>query len=302
MLADNAEIQKLIKQLASINRIDRLEAARQFDAMPKLPAEAVKPLLRFARSELTDAVVPKRSPIRGERLAEIPFVGDETALVRIKANPNEFVGEPFVIGGMVQVSDLYAGAYRNSSNSYYSLTFMPLTKSAEPDYRDSAYLYVPRQFGAALIEQLATREEGGFDGTVLRARVTLDRNRYQDPESWEYLELLDWQFLSDDRKTWTPWAFEGIQICESIMPKIGKEAMPVLLEIVGIQHADGDPIDALIRMAAAKTLVKMDAKTRQAASVRLSMQSKKTKDKKQSLYLLQLSKELARPQPKQKKS
>jgi hypothetical protein len=72
-------------------------------------------------------------------------------------------------------------------------------------------LYVRRQISKNLVEKITEAVVGTrHNSEIIRVKALILENRY-DPHCGIMAELIDWQFLSSDNKSWQDWAIsEGI--------------------------------------------------------------------------------------------
>lgn len=140
----------------------------------------------------------------------IPLKGDETSLIRVKADPDKYLGKEIIICGGVAISDYYNFGYENSHNTHYSLKFVELGKDTNQKGEDVS-LYFQKRLGAAIIQTItkeAEQSKGNFY-KIARVKVLLDSHRFADGKQWDLLEVRDVQFLRDNKKDWMPWIIEN---------------------------------------------------------------------------------------------
>jgi len=195
----------LVERLQSSDQSVRVSAATALLA-DGVPREAVPSILQFIRleiAELSTSPLRKRYPA----VTEVPMMGDETSLVRIKADPRSYLDKTFVIVGGISASSYYGFGYRDAESTHYAMNFVEVDKSAKKT-GNSADLYVPRTFSALLVERMVQAEEQGFSGLLVRIRATLDSARYEGAMTWNLMEVIDWQMLDREANRWKPWALE----------------------------------------------------------------------------------------------
>ena len=137
-------------------------------------------------------------------ITDVPVVGDETPLVKVKANPRDYIDKPFILVGALSVTDHYAGRYSEAKASRVSLCLDELRADASRT-GDIIDLYVSRSFSKALVDAVTETTEKGYAGKLVRVRATIVRDRYDDKAPAQ-AELLDWQFSNAARTGWQPWA------------------------------------------------------------------------------------------------
>jgi len=135
----------------------------------------------------------------------VPLKGDETPLVRVKANPERYVGKVFIICGGLFIGDFYNYFYEGRQDTHYSLRFFDVGKTS--DVRgETAYLYLLKAIGAEIVEGVSKRQETGYNNAKLaRLRVMLRPEAYARGKQWDMFEVVDVQFIQEDRKDWQPW-------------------------------------------------------------------------------------------------
>ncbi len=132
---------------------------------------------------------------------KIPFVGDETSINSIEASPTDFIGESFVICGLVSIGSRYSSGYRSADLSHYSLYFSPIGTDNRRK-GGNVFLFLDRKLGKKAVDRLIEKiESEGEDSTRVRITATISEERYSR-NAWEFLEILDIQFPKDD---WSGW-------------------------------------------------------------------------------------------------
>ena len=254
----------LIPLLTSADRMKRHEAAVSLAQMPKVPEDALEAIAGYLKLEVMQAMVPDKRADKegGKPMARLPMVGDEITLPRIKADPAAYVDSVFVLGGAIEMSDSYSWGFVDAKNEYYSFRLSVATKNG--DFGDSATLYMRRFDGAALAEKIARAQERQ-DGAVLaiRLRCLIRRERLDHDLSaaTNSIEIVDWQMLDDEGKTWTPWTFEAVGLGYMLMSKVGKAATSTCLAIVLDEQEFQNPkADALLKGTAISHLLKLPIK------------------------------------------
>jgi hypothetical protein len=138
--------------------------------------------------------------------------------VRIKANPEQYVGKEFIICGGLRLSDYYNFSYSNAHDSHYSLRLNEAGKDTTT-IGTQVSLYLSKSVGVPIVDDLTHWEEGnrGSGGDRLklaRVRATLVPSIYVHDKQWDMMEVLDVQFVKEDWKSWKPWFLEGIRQAE----------------------------------------------------------------------------------------
>jgi hypothetical protein len=144
------------------------------------------------------------------KLEKLPVLGDETPLVKIKANPGDYTHKPAIICGGLKISDEYVGPYKFKVmvEKFYSLLFVEFKATDTSKVGDYAHLYLAKSsYSRPIIDSIAKLQAKEFKGS-LAARVQVCVNpaiieHYTDP--WRTMEVLDVQFPEKGGKGWEPW-------------------------------------------------------------------------------------------------
>lgn len=155
----------------------------------------------------------------------IPYQGDEVALVRVMANPEEYVGKSFIICGGLQINDNYIFSYSDAKDTHYSLLLRAVGKDSVSPGKELAYLYLSKDIGRAIVDVIAGFQAETLHGAkVARARVTLVPRFFAKDKRWNYMEVLDIQFIGADHKGWGPWMAGKQQVVEkkNVQPRAAK--------------------------------------------------------------------------------
>jgi len=136
----------------------------------------------------------------GNAVKSIPFIGDETPLAKVMANTDEYVGNAFIVAGGIRVTDYYGFKYKFAKQTHVSFRFTEVRMGGS--WGDSMHLYAIRSIAGPLVEEVSRASSAGLTKAV-RAKITILPERYSG--SSDMAELLDWQFLNPDHKSWGPW-------------------------------------------------------------------------------------------------
>jgi hypothetical protein len=208
---------EIVRALRSSDRAERYDAITKVSRLDKVPESLLEPIASFIRLEVSDAIAPDGPAQVGNQgpITEVPLVGDEVSLVRLKANPDDYIGKTFVLCGGIRVSTLNQNSGKFTSSDYYSFTFRSVDSKVRMG-EDLALIYMSRSIGRPLSDLAIGAEEKGFQGALVRLKCTVDPKSLLQPDAKEFIlvviEALDWQRLGSDRKRWTPWAFEGVPL------------------------------------------------------------------------------------------
>jgi hypothetical protein len=144
---------------------------------------------------------------------KVPHEDDETPLVRVKANPEKYIGKEFVICGGLEIDDYYNFEYDNAHESHYSLGFREAGETLN-DLGPRAHVYLPKTIGASIVDSIvksAEQKKAKHSYKLARVKVTLDRRRIRAGQEiqWDMLEAIDVQFCDKDKLEWQPWIIES---------------------------------------------------------------------------------------------
>jgi hypothetical protein len=132
----------------------------------------------------------------------IPYQNDETSLIEVKANPERYVGKRFIMCGAIEVSDYYSLSYSDAQDTHYSIRFTDAGKHNKSRLGDEfAQLYLRKRRGAGVADTLikATKENVI---RLARVTVTLRPDVYAEYKKWDFMEVIDVQLVTDDKKGW----------------------------------------------------------------------------------------------------
>jgi hypothetical protein len=242
-----------IERLSTANPETRRAAVDELAALPTVAADLVPFLLDEARAELTAALQPAPPSNHGTPTGRIPLVGDEVSLERVKANAPEYIDKSFVLCGAIRLSDHYNYGYWDAEKTHFAFRFSPIKVHEGQTASEGAVLYLLRQRGRRLAEQIVSLAEHGVEQAIVRVRVTIAGYRHKAPETWRYMELVDWQLLNPDRDAWDPWAFAGFDHCFAAIERAGNGAVRPLVDLIATPP-DNEVVSADMDAAAVRTL------------------------------------------------
>ena len=85
---------------------------------------------------------------------KVPHKPDETALVRVEANPERYAGTVFTICGGVGIGSYYNYAYNHAESQFYSLRFVELGEDTSKPLNKAATLYLRKPQGARIVDTI----------------------------------------------------------------------------------------------------------------------------------------------------
>jgi cell division protein FtsB len=135
----------------------------------------------------------------------LPAVGDVTSLTLLNANTSDYVGRTFVVLGTAVINNYYNYKYSDAKATHVSLALFEL-RADRTNTRERIHVYLRRDFARPLVDAIAKAVAEGFDGRIIRAKLTILPDRHDDNRGSQDAELLDWQFLDAGLKEWEPWA------------------------------------------------------------------------------------------------
>jgi hypothetical protein len=139
----------------------------------------------------------------GGKLKVIPYVGDETFLQKIMAEPLAAKGKTFIVCGDASLENHYNFKYRDATATHYSLRLWQLS----PDLRRIQRLtvYALRTSAKPLVDFLTDAQAKGNSRKLVRLKIAITPRSFTHGFN-ENAELVDWQLLNPDNAGWTPWA------------------------------------------------------------------------------------------------
>jgi hypothetical protein len=241
-------------------RDEKVAALVSLEQSPRVSADLVRPLGAFVRAEIARLEKP---PARAASPERIPLADDETVLERLQAEPARFAGKKFRVVGTIRVSDVYRDELGAAARTHYSLALTPLDERGKKA-GEVVHAYLPRSYGRLLIEPLAARPPSSRS-PIVRLEVT---PLAPDPRHWNLLVATDWQFLQGD--SWSPWEFAGLRAAFRVLPKLGRAAVPLLVELLSEDAPDRPPeLAETLHAMCLGTLLNMEARERRQAAALL---------------------------------
>ena len=246
----------IAKDLTNSNRHTRLAALDKMPKPPNAPASLLAPLIQFAKIDAASAFDAKPlKRIDGKSLLTSAIEAGDTdvSFVRIKANPRDYVGKTFTVIASLSLSDYYNHAYKNSATDYYSFKIREIGKSGE-----MAQAYAMRIYGRGLVDRVVALNEKGFASVPLRLRCTIGNDRFRlgdEVHVLELLQVLDWQYRTDDGNGWEPWAIEPIARAMGYAGAISPGGAAALADLLADENELGSPqTDLCLRVCASAAI------------------------------------------------
>ena len=228
----------LLQKLGSNDRGERLAAADQLLAGGPLPGLAKSSLLDLLQKEVAFIRTPAgKSPTP-------TFDGNETSLLKVKADPQKFVGKDIVFCGQITASTYYNYGYDNAEKTHYALKCTELPSSGERG--EDVDLYVSREFSELLVERVSDSQ----DGIIVRLHAKIDPRRYEGADTWDLMELYDWQYYNSNSKKWERSTLEGMKIVLSLMSNVTDASALMSIVESTKQLGTTDNVDLAIRAMA----------------------------------------------------
>lgn len=136
------------------------------------------------------------------KLKAIPYVGDETPVQNIMAEPLAAKGKTFIVCGTASLENYYKFNYREATATHYSLRLRQLS----PNLRRGKWLtvYASRTFAKPLVDFLTDTQAKRNSRKLVRLKIAITPKSFSHGFN-ENAELVDWQLLNPDNASWTPW-------------------------------------------------------------------------------------------------
>ncbi len=134
------------------------------------------------------------------------MIGNETPLTMVEANTRDYIERTFIVVGGISVQDYYNFGYLEAKGTHVALELEELRADGSLTLK-RINVYLRREWSQPLVDVLTEAVGKGFRRTLIRAKLTILANRYEDIGG--NAELLDWQFLDRDRNSWRPWLLGG---------------------------------------------------------------------------------------------
>ena len=136
----------------------------------------------------------------------IPLLGDETSVLHIGTDRHAFLGKTVTLFGGLSLQHYYNYGYGDAERSHFSLAFQEMTASWDLVVTGPTVdLYLRRSIGSPLIDAIRQSVGQGHAGKLARIQVVMFPSRF-DESGPAQLEIVNWQFLNEDRTGWQPWA------------------------------------------------------------------------------------------------
>jgi hypothetical protein len=178
------------------------ERTRLLELQKRREAEALQQQ-RLRQEEEQQKIEGFREANAGGKLKVIPYVGDETPLEKIIAEPLAAKGNTFIVCGEASLENYYKFNYREATATHYSLRLRQLG----PNLRRGKWLtvYAARTFAKPLVDFINDTQAKGNSRKLVRLKIAITPKSFSHGFN-ENAELVDWQLLNPDSAGWTPWA------------------------------------------------------------------------------------------------
>lgn len=286
--ADEGDISKVAAGLSSAQRDERFAAIVQVEALPTVPGELAEPLLGFVRREAEYSLSAPETKGPGRDIKSLAMTGEEVSLVRLKGNPQDYIGKDFVLCGGVATSDYYNFGYSEANQTHYSYRFFQVDKDMKVASNESAHVYLPKSIGKGFAERVTQVMEGGANAMVVRLRCRVDPRRIgSDHEQiLSHIGIVDWAYANPEGG-WKPWAFDGLTRGFAQLKRVGVPAVAGLAAIIlSDQVILNEGADEILRIGTGVALVGMDIDARRAARAILQRGAAKAKTREAREYAL----------------
>jgi hypothetical protein len=302
------DVGRIASDLRSAERDQRFAALKLVEASAEVPVSLIDPLVQFVRREAEYSLVPPEDRSGGHAVKSIVLTGEEVSLVRLKGNPQDYIGKEFILCGGVAISDYYNYGFSKAASTHYSYRFYQVDKDVKVASNELVHVYLAKSLGKAFSEKVTQVMEGGANAMLIRLRCYVDPERIgsNHDEILSHIEIRDWQ-SADDSGGWNPWAFSGIFRGYAQIRRIGLPAVPALTDIIlSDQVYQNEGADELLRAGAAVALLGIDPESRRSAQALLQKGVQKVITRKARDWAVMVYGKLAakgettgpRPQPK----
>lgn len=249
---------RYLADLVSKDNVLRRKAAKTLSASNELPPEATDSILEFLRAEISGLSNAGGTAGTRIKIDSIKRVGNEVSLVRVKADPQQFIDKTFAMIVLVSPSSYFNYGYNNAESTHYSLQFREV--NLDGSVGGTGHLYVSRTFSDLLVERVIKTVETGAKYQLLRVEVTLDSDRYEGASSYDLLELQDWQYYDATKSQWNSNALDGLAFGLKCLQRVSDTK--ALVDIVKGNGIKASPaIDNYIRRSAIDSLVDNEGKS-----------------------------------------
>ena len=136
----------------------------------------------------------------------VPHHDDETKLIRLKTDPDAFVGKTFILCGSVLATNYYNYDYRSSQSSHYSFRFRQSGRTWEDETDEEVTGYLERNRGRPIADRVIEVQEKQNAWKACRIKGTILPG---GSERWDTIEILDIQFLNSAGDDWGSWMLSG---------------------------------------------------------------------------------------------
>ena len=137
----------------------------------------------------------------------LPVVGDETQLTLAKADTSAFVGKPFTIIGGIEIISSYAWGYADAGDTHVSFRLWEARadRSFTGEYAD---LYLTKSSSNELVKTIAKSLSESPKLKPVRIKAVILPDRHYQKANRVVAEILNWQYLNQDRTKWGPWVLK----------------------------------------------------------------------------------------------
>lgn len=260
------EVTKAVNDLASEDRAVSRKAIAALAEMKTVPPDAIAAILGYLDRE-SSAIVESRKPPNNDKSAtKTPLVGDETMLLKIQADPASYAGKLFTICGLVRIADIYPDDHPYTEYRYYTMTFFEVDERVHIN-EVTARLYLRRGVFGFARDRCASLQLAGYDGMLVRIVGTIRPSWYRDNKSANAIEVLDIQFLNDNKDGWQLPSLGCYWDAMRAFRKTGREGVP---QLVATLQAPALGIDDVLTYSVILVAMNgMDRRARQSASARV---------------------------------
>lgn len=284
--APKPDVAKLSSWLTSVKREERFAAIAIVESLSVVPGDLAEPLLALVRREAEYSLSAPETKGPGHDIKSLSLTGEEVSLVRLKGNPEDYIGKDFILCGGVATDNYFNFGYSEASQTHYSFRFFQVDKDMRVTSNDMAHVYLPKSIGKGFAERVTQVMEGGANAMVVRLRCRVDPRRIgsDHDQILSHIGIVDWAYANPEGG-WKPWAFDGMTRGFAQLKRIGVPAVGGLAAIIlSDQVILNEGTDEMLRTGAGVTLVGMDVDARRAAKAILQRGAAKAKTREAKEY------------------
>ena len=146
---------------------------------------------------------------RTNAISVLPVLEDSVTIPTLISDPDKFLNRPVAVCGSLVVQNYYNYHYDNSANTHYSLSLLGLSTNLQP--QGKLNVFASRAIAKAFFYKILYGNEQGGALKFAWVTIKITRDSFSYNQFNDCVELVDWQFLSEDHKSWQPWALSRVK-------------------------------------------------------------------------------------------